>query len=279
MISMDNGDQRLVLYRSKDRIATITLNDPERLNALSHGPGSIEDELLKAFERADAADDVRVIVVTGEGRAFSSGGAGGRHENSAPEWYRFLTSVEEVHSSLYRLRKPIIGAINGMCYGVAMRLVAHFDILIAVEGAKFGLIETRFGATGVEPLPYLVGSQWAMFLALSGEIITAQKAKEIGLVLEVFPEDQFLDKVYDLARRIAAMPHVAVQMNRKLIHASMQMMGWDNAIEVARALNAITDSVQDEAVADDGRRFATLKADPKEFRTARDAPFRKPWLT
>lgn len=267
-----------IRYHVAERVATITLNNPDRLNPITHGPGTMEDELIAALRLANADDEVRCIIVTGAGRAFSSGGGGGQHDPSASAWHAFLDEREQLFAQFIELGKPVIGAINGLCYGVAMRIAAHFDILLAADTATFGLIETRFGATGVEPLPYLVGRQWALFLAISGELITAHKAKEIGFVLEVFPPHELLGKAMDLGRRIAAMPAYAVRMNRRLVFASMNHMGYRTAMETAVALNAITNSVQDEAETADGRRFRDLRSDTKAFREARDAPFRVPWL-
>ena len=270
-----------ILYKVDDRVATITLNRPERLNAIDHGPGSMQREVIQALELADADASVGCVVVTGAGRAFSSGGnLGSAHVPSgAIDFYWFLTTEDLDNERIFELRKPVIGAINGMCYGAALMMAAHFDLLIAAEDATFGLIETRMGGTGVDALAYLVGAQWARFLALSGELITAAKARDIGLVLEVFPRAIFLDKVYDLARRIAAMPREAVIFNRRVVNASLRAMGWGMQKQLARALNSVANSIGDQARVADGQSFAELKkAGWKAFKTARDAPFKKPWL-
>ncbi len=270
-----------IIYKVEDRVATITLNRPERLNALDHGPGSMQREVIEALELADADANVGCVVVIGAGRAFSSGGNLGNAAVpvGAIDFYWFLTKEDVDNERIFELRKPVIGAINGLCYGAALMMAAHFDILIAAEDATFGLIETRMGGTGVDVLAYLVGAQWARFLALSGELINAAKAKEIGLVLEVFRREIFEEKVYDLARRISSMPRDAVIFNRRLVNASLRAMGWGMQKQLARALNSVANSVGEEAVAADGRRFADLmKEGWKAFKEARDAPFRKPWL-
>jgi enoyl-CoA hydratase/carnithine racemase len=279
-----------VRYEVGGRVATVTLNDPDHLNFIGHGPGSMEEGVIEALTRADLDDEVRCVIITGSGRAFSSGGGGdGMYTNVPPisqwstavDYYRFLAQWNDNLAVIRNMRKPTIAAINGLCYGAAFNLVAQFDMLIAVETATLGLIETRFGATGIDVFTYLVGPQWAKFLALSGELITARKAKEIGLVLEVFPAETFSDKVNDLALRVAAMPADAVMLNRRLVNAAANAMGWNIAAEIGRALDAITNSVADDATSADGRNFHQLRlqGDWAAFKEARDAPFRPPWLT
>ncbi len=270
-----------IIYKVDGRVATITLNRPERLNAMDHGPGSMQREVIEALESADANPEVGCVVVIGAGRAFSSGGNLGNAGLTvgATNYYWFLTSEDIDNERIFELRKPVIGAINGLCYGAALMMAVHFDILIASEQASFGLIETRMGGTGVDVLSYLVGAQWARFFALSGELISAAKAKEIGLVLEVFRPEIFEAKVYDLARRIAAMPRDAVIFNRRLVNASLRAMGWGMQKQLARALNSVANSVGEQAVAADERSFAELKKQGwKTFKEARDAAFKKPWL-
>jgi enoyl-CoA hydratase/carnithine racemase len=284
------ADLANVLYTVEDRVATITLNDPNHLNAITHGPGTMEDDILTCVQRADLDKDVRCVVVTGTGRAFSSGGGGGgpgyanggnpSTAETALDWYRFLGQWGDNLETIRDLRKPVIGAINGMCYGAGLIMAAHFDFLIAADNARFGLIETRFGATGIDVFTFLVGPQWAKFLALSGEIITAQKAKDIGLVLEVVPAAELSSRVADLARRVAAMPQDAVVLNRRLVNATMKIMGWTATKELSRALDAVTDSVSDRAESADGRNFKQLRlqGDWEGLKEARDGPFREPWL-
>ena len=126
----------------------------------------------------------------------------------------------------------------------------------------------------------MVGPQWAKFLAISGELIDAHKAKEIGLVLEVIPHEQFGDKVQDLGRRIASMPPETVMLNRRLINGAMEIMGWTQQKQLTIALNAISNSVMDRAATPDGRVLSEILRDEgwKAFKEARDEPFEEPWL-
>ena len=270
-----------VLYDVKDGVATITLNRPERLNPLGHGPDSMQRAVVDRLREADADDAVGCVVVTGAGRAFSSGGdvSGGRKLDTGLDWYWFLTE-EDVDNELIReLRKPVIGAINGMCYGAGLMMAAHFDILLASSEARLGLIETRFGGTGAEALNYLVGPQWAKFMALSGELLSAEKAKEIGLVLEVFPPELLAEKAQDLGRRIASMPRETMIMNRRVINVGMNMSGWSAQKAAGMAFNAATNSCHAEHRAWNGERFKDLREQGwSRYKEIRDAPFTPSWF-
>lgn len=280
-MSEDKTTEPRLLTSVRDGVATFTLNRPDRLNAMDHGPGSLQRELVDALAAADDDDAIRCCIVTGAGRAFSSGGELGAagELNSASDWYWFLSHEDEDNERIRRLRKPTIAAINGMCFGAGLIMAAHFDILIASDAARIGLIETRFGGTGVDVLAYHVGPQWAKFLACSGELITAHKAKEIGLVLEVIPAADFEDKINDLGRRVASLPPAGVQMNRRVVNGAMDHMGWGSQKNLAMSLNAVANGDLPHAATPDGRRFSDLmKQGWREYKQARDEPFADNWL-
>jgi enoyl-CoA hydratase/carnithine racemase len=270
-----------ILFETRGPVARITLNEPKRLNAIDHGPGSMEEEIVAALALADGDDAIRCTIVTGAGRAFSAGGDMGLGPiETAYDHLAFLEGTNRANERIRTSLKPTIGAINGMCLGAALIFALHLDLLIAARSARLGLIETRFGAVGVELLPFFVGLQWAKFLAISGEVITADKAKEIGLVLEVFPDEQLQPKVEDLARRIAAMPRHGVLLNRRLLVGAATMMGWSAQKELAVALNTVTNAMSEHATAADGRNLQRVLRDEgwQAFKEARDAAFAEPWL-
>lgn len=272
-----------ILYSVRDRVAWITLNDPARLNAMDHGPGSMQREVIEALEAADRDDAVRCMVVTGAGKAFSSGGvmgSGAGHPEDAVDWYRFMATEDADNERIRSLDKPVIGAINGLCYGAAFMMALHFDMLVAARSARLGLIETRFGSVGADVLMYMVGPQWAKFLALSGELIDAPTAKRIGLVLEVVEDDALIARVADLARRVAAIPPTGVMFNRRVLNGALDAQGWHTHKHYALALNALTNSRMHRAASADGRPFRDLmRAGWQDYKTARDAPFQPPWLS
>lgn len=249
---------------------------------MDHGPGSMQREVVEALTLADRDDGVRCVVITGAGKAFSSGGVMGSkagHPEDAVDWYEFMAVEDEDNERIRSLRKPTIGAINGLCYGAAFMMSLHFDILVAARSARFGLIETRFGSVGADVLAYVVGPQWAKFLALTGELIDAPTAKRIGLVIEVVPDDLLMERASDLARRVAAIPPTGVMFNRRVLNGALNAQGWLGQKHLALALNALTNSRMGEACAADGRPFKDLmKSGWADYKGARDTPFQPPWL-
>lgn len=276
------SEDPFVLHSLADGVLTITLNRPASLNAMGHGPGSMQRAIVDLLVAADADDTIGCVVITGSGRAFSSGGdvrSEKKKKETGLDWYWFLNEEDVDNEKIRELRKPVVGAINGMCFGAAFMMVCHFDILVASSQARFGLIETRFGGTGAEALNYLVGPQWAKFLALSGELITAEKAKEIGFVLEVVPPESLMTKTHDLAKRIASMPRDTMMMNRRLINTGMNASGWKAQKEAGLAFNSVANSCFSQHRAWNGEKFSDLRAKGWDvYKEVRDAPFKKPWF-
>jgi enoyl-CoA hydratase/carnithine racemase len=194
----------------QDRVLTITLNRPERLNAWTAQMG---DELRAAFDQADADDEVRAVVVTGSGRGFCAGAdlAGG---GETFDWRRreHAGAAPRDNGGQFTLRvfdstKPVIAAINGPAVGVGATMTLPMDIRLAAEGARIGFV---FARRGIVPeaasswfLPRLVGISRAMEWVATGRVFPAQEALAAGLVRSVHPADELLDAAYALAREIA----------------------------------------------------------------------------
>ncbi|MEO3791477.1 enoyl-CoA hydratase-related protein [Nonomuraea sp. B10E15] len=202
-------------YQVADRVATVTLRRPERLNAFTL---TMRAELIEAFDRADADDDVRAVVVTGEGRAFCAGadlsgggdtfgrrGEPGERErvNGAPR-----DGGGTVALRIARSLKPVIGAINGPAVGVGVTMTLPMDVRLAADTARFGFVFARRGivteAASSWFLPRIVGIAQAMEWAATGRIFPASEALEGRLVSRVYPADELLPAAYALAREIAA---------------------------------------------------------------------------
>ncbi len=183
-----------ISYEKTGGVAGITLDRPDKLNAISARPGGMRDQILWAL--ADAEDDPEVgcVLLTGAGRGFSGGGdvSGNARRESAAEHQQFLETAEAFHRRLRNARLPIVAAVHGVCLGAALTMVASCDLVIAAASARFGLPEGRIGLVGATSVVPVVGRQWAKFLMLTGETITAARAREIGLVLTVEPDDQLL---------------------------------------------------------------------------------------
>jgi enoyl-CoA hydratase/carnithine racemase len=202
-----------ILYDVKDRIATITLNRPDKLNAYT---GTMGIELEDAFIAANEDDDVRVIIVTGAGRGFCagadiSGGAGAFDTKSGStamfQGTKPRRSGGGFVQAIYESKKPSIAAINGAAVGVGITLALPMDIRIASSEARFGFVFARRGlvpeAGSAWFLPRLVGLNQALLWCMSGRVFGADEALKGGLVAEVTPPDQLLSRARELATEIA----------------------------------------------------------------------------
>jgi enoyl-CoA hydratase/carnithine racemase len=211
-----------VLTEIKDGIATITLNRPEKLNAFS---GTMAAELYGAFADFDRDDDVRVIVVTGAGRAFSAGAdlsGGGSTFDSDARAERRQRPAPAIRP--WNVRKPIIAAINGPAIGMGITLPMQWDIRVASESARIGFVFVRRGvipeALSLWTLPRIIGVARANELLMTGRIINAREALEFGIVSHVWPDAEFMPKVRELALDIAQnTAPVSVAMTKRLIYA------------------------------------------------------------
>ena len=223
-----------------DHVLTITLNRPDRLNAFTPTMGR---ELIEAFDQADADDDVRAIIVTGEGRGFCAGAdlAGGgetfdwRDRQEADEIPR--DGGGRVTLRIYESTKPVIAAINGPAVGVGITMTLPMDIRLAAEGAKIGFVFTRRGivpeACSSWFLPRVVGISQAMEWVATGRVFSAEEAHAGGLVRSVHPAGELLGAAQALAREIAdnAAP-VSVALARRLLWT---MLGAEHPMEAHRA--------------------------------------------
>jgi enoyl-CoA hydratase/carnithine racemase len=216
-----------LLYEVKDGIATLTLNRPERLNALG---GTLRQDLHDAVTRAGADPEVRVMVVTGAGKGFCSGGdvkamgeakAGQRErpllEKIAPGRDRTLLAMREAP-------QPIIAAVNGAAAGAGMNLALGCDLRIASTAAKF---TQAFVKRGLHPdwggtyfLPRVVGMAKACEMIFTGDVIDAAEALRLGIVSRVVAPEELLPTAYEVARRIAAGPPVAIRLAKRSLYAN-----------------------------------------------------------
>lgn len=208
-----------IAYEVSAGVATITLDRPDKLNAFT---GTMMLELLQAFDRVDADDDVRVVVITGRGRGFcagadlSSGGETFNSEETKEEARRLgITGSQGQHRDggglvtlrMFRCLKPIIGAINGPAVGIGVTMTLPMDMRLASEDARFGFV---FARRGIVPeaasgwfLPRIVGISQAMEWCTTGRVFDAPEALTGGLVRSVHPGEELLPAAYELAHEIA----------------------------------------------------------------------------
>jgi enoyl-CoA hydratase/carnithine racemase len=241
-----------IKYEVADKIATITLNRPDKLNAFT---GVMMAELIDAFGKADADDSVRVVVVTGAGRGFCAGAdlsagaktfdydartdrpekAGVPIKNGEVEWSHegVRDGGGRVTLRIFESLKPVIAAVNGPAVGIGVTMQLPMDIRIASENARFGFV---FARRGIVPeacsswfLPRLVGISKAMEWCTTGRVFDAQEALAAGLVSKVVKPEELLPTVYALAREIADnTAPVSVALTRQML---WKMLGADHPME------------------------------------------------
>ncbi len=226
-----------ILYDVEDHVLTITLNRPERLNAFN---GEMLHEMVDAFDRADADDDIRCIIVTGAGRGFCAGadlGAGGdtfnadsrddRESGLNPDGGGQLTL------RIFELKKPIIAAVNGPAVGVGVTMTLPMDIRLAADSARFGFV---FARRGIVPeacssyfLPRVVGINQALEWCYTGDVFPAEEAHAAGLVKRVLPRDELLPEARRIAGNIAANTSaISVTLIRQMM---WKTLGADHPME------------------------------------------------
>lgn len=246
-----------VLYDVSEQIATITLNRPERLNALS---ADLTAGLADYVDRAGSDDGVRVVILTGAGRGFCSGqdlsgprtladrgGTDDRPPSIADRRYN-LRSVQRIGRAVQQLDKPFLAAVNGAAAGAGMDLASMADIRWAARGAKFTQAYSRNaiipGNGGCYFLPRILGMAKALELIWTSRTFSADEALALGYVTRVVETEQLLDETRAFARELAAGPPVAIQYMKKLAYKS-QDVDLDTALTMAQWLQTIATSTED----------------------------------
>lgn len=221
---------KCLLYAVQDRIATLTLNRPERLNALGD---TLRDDLYDAVTKSAADPNVGVLVITGAGRGFCSGGdvksmneRDQTGEASSPS-ERFAPMRDRIILAMRDCPKPVIAAVNGAAAGAGMNLALACDMRIASSAAKFAQSFVKRGLApdwgGTWFLPRIVGTAKACELIFTGDTIDAAEALELGIVNAVVAPEELMTETYKLARKIAAGPPVAIQLAKRAIHHNQEV--------------------------------------------------------
>lgn len=214
-----------VLLNVADGIATVTLNQPDRMNALSTGiKTGIEDALDEVSDR----DDARVVVFEGAGKAFCAGGdISGMDDAEYTDHERtqgIVEACEAIPIRIYNLELPTVATVDGYCVGAGVGVAMSCDMVLASDRAQFGLAFRDIGLTLDYATSLLVtravGPYVAKELALTGETISGEEADEIGLINHAYPADEFEDEAADLIERIATGPTVALHYSVRNIDRS-----------------------------------------------------------
>jgi enoyl-CoA hydratase/carnithine racemase len=286
MLSDGRKEQPLLLdeisYESGGSVAEIVLDRADQLNPISARAGGTRDQILWAVEQAEADPAIGCVLLRGAGRCFSSGGdlTGNAPRETPFEQDQFLELSDRFHDRLRHARVPLVAAVHGYCLGAALQLIAVCDFVLAAPSARFGVPEGRLGLVGAAPLVPIVGRQWAKFLVMTGEMIDADQASRIGLVLTVEPEDELLERARDLGGRLARLPRQSVLLNKRMVDAAADASGEAAGRLAASARDTVTLSHSDHATAPDGRSFAVIRREEgmDGLKQARAAQYETPWL-
>jgi enoyl-CoA hydratase/carnithine racemase len=231
-------------YAEHDGVATITLDRPERLNALTFDSYA---ELRDAFVELRTRASVRSVILTGTGRAFCSGGdvkdiIGKLFDVPEAELFAFTRMTCDLIENMRTLEKPIVAALNGTTCGAGAVMAAAADVRVAADTAKIAFLFTKVGLSGADMgaawlLPRIVGLGRASELLMLGDFVSAQRAYEMGLYNEVCAPDQLAARAGEWARKLAAGPTMGIAVTKRMLNAeasmtlaeAMQVEGWIQA--------------------------------------------------
>ena len=235
-----------ILYEVEGGKARLTLNRPEKLNALSW---QMQRELQEALWATDRDPEVHVAILRGAGRAFSSGyditpppgdrtHAAGGHSMERDIW--FLEQAQQMRMVIWEMHKPVIAQVHGYCLAGGTDLAFLCDVVIAAEDAVFGFPPVRaMGSPVAHMWTYLVGPQWAKRLLLTGDSVSGREAERIGLVLKAVPADALEAEVEALADKMAKIDVDLLAANKRIVNMAMELMGARTMQRMAAERDAI----------------------------------------
>lgn len=228
-----------LLFTKRDKLATITLNRPEKLNTFHDG---MLADWAAALRECQADDAVHVVIVTGAGRVFCAGGdlqtMGRRDGNPAWDMGEYLRkNVHPVARAVDALQKPYLCAVNGAATGAGLDMALMADIRFAARSARFAETYIKVGLVpgdgGAFLLPRLVGLTKALELLWTGDFLSAEEAERIGLISKIFDDDKLMDETCAFAERLANGPSVAIRLTKQVVYQCLHM-------DFMTALSAIT---------------------------------------
>ena len=214
-----------ISVEKRDGIGYLTLNRPAVMNAFNR---QLIDEFLSALGEIGRDEDVRVVILTGAGKAFQAGADIAELASMSPlALLRWNEGIVRINAGLEKLRQPVIAAINGPALGGGLELALACTLRVAATSAKLGLPEVKLGIIpgtgGTQRLPRLIGKGQAAKMILTGEVISAAEALKIGLVEQVTPDRESVQGAEELARRIMANAPIAVEMAKDSIEIGLDL--------------------------------------------------------
>jgi enoyl-CoA hydratase len=216
---------KTLIYEKKDNIGLLTINRPDKMNAIS---SELTSELKQLLDEIESDEELRVLVITGAGdKAFVAGADVNEIvDREAKMGRRVSKERQEIFSRIENLHVPAIAAVNGYALGGGLELALACSIRICSEKAQFGAPEVKLGIIpgdgGTQRLPRLVGLGRAMEMILTGDFIDAQEACRIGLVNRVVPPEKLMSAAMELAQKIASRPPLAVRYAKEAVNRSQE---------------------------------------------------------
>jgi enoyl-CoA hydratase len=238
----------VLLVEREGRVAILTINRPDKLNALNN---EVRDAAMAALAGIEQDDSIGVVVITGGGeKSFIAGADIAEFEGRSPFDQRHAMRSPRVFDVMASFPKPVIAMINGFCLGGGCELAMSCDLRVASETARFGQPEINLGLIpgggGTQRMPRLTGTGQAMRLMLTGDMIPAAEAKEIGLVEMVFPAAELRAKTLELAQKIAAKSPLTLRIAKEAVRAA-ERLPLDDGITYERDLFCLAFSTEDKA--------------------------------
>jgi len=237
-----------LIYEKEEGIAIVTMNRPERLNALSF---KLKEELSSVFDVMEKDDEVKVVILTGGPKAFSAGAdikERSTVQMSQPQFFFNQRKTHDFFCKIEDFEKPVIAAVSGVAVGGGCELSLVCDLRIASETARFGVPEVKIGvipaAGGTQRLPRIIGITKAKELLYTGDFVDAQEAYRLGLVNKVVAVDKLMDEAKELARKLMNNPPLSVKFAKRAVNVGMQL-DLASALEYEAYCAAIVSASED----------------------------------
>jgi len=224
-------------------VRRITLNRPEKRNALNH---ALRGEILEALREADQDPEIRTMIVRGAGKSFSAGyDLGGGNEGLPLPWYtpggdgHWPRHVTQGWMSIWELAKPVIAQVHGFCLAGGSELATCCDLVYMADDAQMGYPAVRFGVPDNHFHAWFVGMRKAMEMMVTGDSLSGVECAQLGWANASYPADQLEAKVLEVAQRIVSVPPDLVQLNKRVVHRQMEIMGLHTGIRAGSELCAL----------------------------------------
>lgn len=237
-------DSPMILTETRDRVFHLTLNRPEKRNALSE---EMREEIVRTILETRKDPAVGAILITGAGPSFCAGAdISPRPSRRSPYEQTIRDDIENLKrfagrwSDLWNYSKPVVAAVHGYCIGVGTDLALNCDLVIAAEDAQIGFPPVRAqGSPATHMWTYLVGPQWAKRLLLTGDLIDGRTAAQIGLVLKAVPAERLREEAFGLAARMALIAPDLLATNKSIVNRALDLMGRGLLQQLAAEADAI----------------------------------------